>query len=162
MSGTTVPPRVSVVIPTYRRPDLLERCLAAVQAQTLAAAQYEIIVCDDGPSDEALAVVQTAKQTMPEGPVIHYLPITETQGPAAARNRGWQHARGPVIAFTDDDTVPDAAWLEAGLSARDEDVDAITGSIEMPLPEHPTDLEVDAAGWPEPSSSRPSVLYVAR
>jgi len=146
MSGAAVQPRVSVVIPTYRRPDLLQRCLAAVQVQTLPAAEYEIIVCDDGPSDQARAVVESAKQSNPAGPTIHYLPITETQGPAGARNQGWRHARGPVIAFTDDDTVPDPSWLEAGLRAMDDDVDAITGSIEMPLPEQPTDLELDAAG----------------
>ena len=43
--------RVSVVVPTYRRPDLLARCLAALAAQDLDPADYEIIVADDAASD---------------------------------------------------------------------------------------------------------------
>src|SRR5690606_26512499 len=63
-----------------------------------------------------------------------------------ARNEGWRNARGPVIAFTDDDTVPDAGWLAAGLAAMVDGVAAVTGRIEMPLPAKPSDIEVDAAG----------------
>ncbi len=139
-------PRVSVVVPTYRRPDLLERCLAALQAQTLGPHEYEIIVCDDGPSEQARAVVEAASRTGTKPAAIHYLEIVGTQGPAAARNRGWERAAAPVIAFTDDDTVPDPAWLEQGLAIMESGADAVTGSIEMPLPEKPTDIEVDAAG----------------
>lgn len=139
-------PSVSVVVPTYRRPDLLERCLEALCRQTLAAHEYEIVVCDDGPSDAALAVVSAARKAMPDGPVIHYLEVTQTQGPAAARNRGWEHARAAVIAFTDDDTVPDPEWLAAGLRAMAAGADAVTGRITMPLPEKPSDIELDAAG----------------
>ena len=142
----TASPAVSVVVPTYKRPDLLERCLAALLVQTLAADEYEIIVCDDGPSNAARSVVENAMVSAPPGLRIRYLEITETQGPAGARNRGWQHAAAPIIAFTDDDTVPDPAWLENGVSAMSPEVDAVTGRIEMPLPPRPTDIEVDAAG----------------
>lgn len=138
--------KVSVVVPTYRRPDLLERCLAALQRQTLAAGEYEIIVCDDGPGEAARSVVAKAAAAMPGGPLIHYLEIRETQGPAAARNRGWRHASAPVIAFTDDDTVADPAWLAAGLAAMAGGADAATGRILMPLPDRPSDIELDAAG----------------
>jgi len=139
------PLRVSVVVPTYRRPDLLERCLRALQGQTLAPDEYEIIVCDDGPSEDARTVVCNAA-AMSGGPAIHYLEITETQGPAAARNRGWEHASAPIIAFTDDDTVPDPAWLAAGLDAMAAGADAVAGRIVMPLPDKPSDIELDAAG----------------
>lgn len=138
-------PRVSVVVPTYRRPDLLKRCLAALLVQTLPSAEYEIVVCDDGPSDQAKSVVEAARAARPDGPLIHYLEIVGTQGPAAARNRGWERASAPVIAFTDDDTVPDPAWLEQGLIALEGGAGAVTGSVEMPLPENPSDIELDAA-----------------
>lgn len=138
--------RVSVVVPTYKRPDLLERCLSALQRQTLAPRDYEIVVCDDGPSEAARRVVERARTAQPLGAPIRYIEVRETQGPAAARNRGWECASGAIIAFTDDDTVPDAAWLERGLSAMSSGADAATGRIEMPLPEAPTDLELDAAG----------------
>jgi len=136
--------RVSVIVPTYRRPDLLERCLAALRRQTLAPEEYEIIVCDDGPSAEAHAVVRAA--AVPGGVAIHYLEVTATQGPAGARNQGWRHARAPLIAFTDDDTVPDPGWLAAGLAAMASGAAAATGRIEMPLPVRPSDIELDAAG----------------
>lgn len=50
-------PRVSVVIPTYRRPDLLARCLRAVLAQDLDDEAYEVIVVDDEPSEQTRAIV---------------------------------------------------------------------------------------------------------
>lgn len=139
-------PRISVVVPTWRRPDLLARCLAALLAQTLEAQEYEVIVCDDGPSAETLAVVRDAQRAARRGLLIHYVEVIDTQGPAAARNRGWQLAAAPVVAFTDDDTVPDPAWLATGLAAIDTGADAVTGRIEMPLPPRPSDIELDAAG----------------
>lgn len=138
--------RVSVVVPTWMRPDLLQRCLEALQNQTLHRQQYEIIVCDDGPTVQAADVVRQALARRPDSPAIHYIEITETQGPAAARNRGWQHARSPVVAFTDDDTVPAPEWLEAGLAAMIPGVDAVAGRIVVPLPLKPSDIELDAAG----------------
>lgn len=137
-------PRISVVVPTYRRPDLLERCLAALLRQTLPARDYEIIVCDDGPSDAALDTVRRLAPPV-GGPAVRYVPVTETQGPAGARNAGWRQARADIIAFTDDDTVPDPAWLAAGLAAMAPDVDALSGRIIMPLPAAPTDYEKDAS-----------------
>ncbi|WP_043683742.1 glycosyltransferase family 2 protein [Castellaniella defragrans] len=137
-------PDVSVVVPTYRRPGMLARCLAALLAQTLPGGRYEIIVCDDAPDPAVRALLE---QLAPEGagrPALHYLPVTATQGPAGARNRGWRAARAPVVAFTDDDTVPDARWLEAGLAAMTPDVDAATGRVVMPVPDPPTDYERDA------------------
>lgn len=138
--------RVSVVVPTYKRPDLLRRCLEALQRQTLGAGGYEIIVCDDGPSEHAREVVRDRVAAMPGGPAVHYLAISATQGPAAARNQGWRTARAPIVAFTDDDTVPDPRWLDAGLEAMAGGADAATGRIVVPLPDTPSDIELDAAG----------------
>lgn len=52
-------PQVSVVIPTWNRPDLLERCLLALRRQTIGRDDYEIIVCDDGPSARTRALVDS-------------------------------------------------------------------------------------------------------
>jgi GT2 family glycosyltransferase len=136
----------SVVVPTCRRPQLLERCLTALVTQTLAPRRYEIIVCDDAPDDATRSLVERfADEHRARGLNVHYLPVRATQGPAAARNAGWQHARAPVIAFTDDDTIPDAHWLEAGLAAITDDVAAVSGAIVVPHPEQPTDYEADAS-----------------
>lgn len=137
--------RVSVVVPTYNRPDLLERCLHSLLQQSMHPEQYEVLVCDDGPSAAAEAVVRTAAEKASSALVIRYLPVRDSQGPAGARNVGWRHARAPIIAFTDDDTLPSGQWLEAGMNAMARGVDAVTGRIEMPLPERFTDYERDAA-----------------
>jgi GT2 family glycosyltransferase len=142
---STPMPRVSVIVPTYLRPDLLERCLAALLRQTLAHDAYEIIVCDDGPSNKVRNVVKTAGLGAGHRANIRYIAVTETQGPAGARNKGWRAALAPVIAFTDDDTIPAPGWLEGGLEAMRADVDAAVGKIQMPLPPRPTDVERDAA-----------------
>ena len=112
-------PVVSVVVPTCGRAALLQRCLAALERQTLGRERFEIIVAHD----------------------------SEREGPATARNRGWRRAHAPVIAFTDDDTEPDARWLEEGLAAlAAQGADAAVGRIVMPLSSAPTDYERDAAG----------------
>ena len=114
------PLRVSVVVPTCGRPDLLARCLAALEAQSLPRQAYEVIVADDSRTRD---------------------------GPAAARNRGWRHARAPIVAFTDDDTVPERFWLENALAYFDDaTVDAVAGRIVMPVSGVPRDYERDARG----------------
>ncbi|MDB5801050.1 MAG: glycosyltransferase family 2 protein [Rhodocyclales bacterium] len=140
---------VSVVIPTYGRPDLLRRCLEALCHQDLPHHRYEIVVADDGPSAETeqtvLAYASRSEATSMT-PQIRYIPVVATQGPAGARNRGWQAAWGRIIAFTDDDTVPARNWLSAGLAAMTGGADAATGQVKVPVPEHPTDYERDVGG----------------
>jgi glycosyltransferase involved in cell wall biosynthesis len=137
-------PEVSVVVPTFRRPDLLGRCLDALVSQNIDPARYEIIVCDDGPDDETHRLVQA--RAAQSRSAIRYVPIMATQGPAGARNRGWRAARAQVIAFTDDDTIPDPGWLREGLRALSSGAGAVAGRIHVPLGERPTDYELDAAG----------------
>jgi cellulose synthase/poly-beta-1,6-N-acetylglucosamine synthase-like glycosyltransferase len=145
--GTDLPNAVliSVVVPTYQRADLLARCLAALMTQSFPASAYEILVCDDGPSDATREVVEAAACATRGYPCLRYLPVTATQGPASARNAGWRRAKGSIIAFTDDDTVPDRQWLTQGLKAFKPNVAAVAGTVEMPLPPRPSDYERDAA-----------------
>ena len=137
---------VSIVVPTYRRPDLLERCLTAVASQHFPRDSYEIIVCDDACSDRTRQQVRQWQQTLQERPLLRYLAVEDTQGPAGARNMGWRNAQGEIIAFTDDDTIPAPDWLDQGVQAMGADVAAVTGVTDMPLPDPPSDYERDAAG----------------
>jgi GT2 family glycosyltransferase len=138
-------PALSVVVPTCGRVELLDRCLAALLRQTLAGGRYEIIVVDDHPDVRTRQLVAHWRDNTGEGgPAVTYLANGGGHGPAAARNRGWRLARAAVVAFTDDDTVPTPGWLEHGLDAFDDSVDALCGRIEMPLPASPTDYERDA------------------
>jgi glycosyltransferase involved in cell wall biosynthesis len=137
---------VSVVVPTCTRPELLERCLAALVAQRFAATDYEIIVADDAASEETRQqVARWAMRHREIGPSIHYLPVRATHGPAAARNAGWRQARGATIAFTADDCLPDPGWLTAGTREIDAGASGVSGRVIMPLPAAPTDYERNAA-----------------
>lgn len=136
---------VSVVIPTCRRPDLLQRCIDALLHQVGIKGAIELIVVDDA-------------RLMPLGPPRHYLcpsgpvqmrvlyPPPGRRGPAAARNAGWRAAHSQFIAFTDDDTVPDPGWLAEGLHAMHAGVDAAWGRVVVPLPPRPTDSERNVGG----------------
>jgi GT2 family glycosyltransferase len=113
-----VKPQVSVIVPTCGRPALLVRCLQALESQSLPRDQYEVIVSEDRRRD----------------------------GPATARNQGWRRAGAPIVAFTDDDCIPDRDWLRRGLEALAGGADAVCGRIVMPISGAPTDYERDAQG----------------
>jgi len=144
-----VPPRISVVMPTCRRPDLLGRCLDALVAQTLPGDAFEIVVVDDGRTDDAQRVCEqrAGEAAARGGPAIRYLRPLGTRGPAAARNRGWRAAAGALVAFTDDDTVPDADWLRQGEAAMAAPgCVAAWGRVHVPMPETLTDAARNTAG----------------
>jgi GT2 family glycosyltransferase len=138
--------KVSVVVPTCGRADLLNRCLSALTAQTVRSADMEIIVVDDAALESTHAAIAGWTERMAlRGLEVVYVANQGPHGPAAARNRGWRSARAAIIAFTDDDTVPDRDWLRKGLLSMSDDVDALWGRITMPLPDQPTDYERDAS-----------------
>lgn len=132
-------PRVSVVVPTYARPMLLRRCLAALARQSLPRSDYEIVVVADGPDPV------TRDAVVASGCGARYVELPARRGPAAARNAGWHAAVAPIVAFTDDDTVPDCDWLAWGLAALADDCAAVTGRVAMPLEGVPSDYERDAS-----------------
>lgn len=136
--------RTSVVIPTHRRPELLERCLRALIGQEHVLGAYEVLVVDDAGCDETRRCVERFASRVSGGPVIRYL-RSSGAGPAAARNLGWRSAQGELIAFTDDDCVPDAAWLDRGVSVFVDGVTAASGRVIVPLPATPSDYERNAA-----------------
>ncbi|HEY9668955.1 MAG TPA: glycosyltransferase [Coleofasciculaceae cyanobacterium] len=160
--------RVSVVVPTFKRPELLSRCLTALSQQDFEPTAYEVIIVDDAASEETkqlvenwrsaqtqvkVAQVQGSKvatesleqKSYSSSPSFRYIPVTGTHGPAAARNAGWRAACGEIIAFTDDDCIPDRNWLKAGVSAFADSVAGVWGRTIVPLPDNPTDYELNAA-----------------
>lgn len=98
---------ISVVIPSFNRPERLKLCIEALLNQDYIG-DWEIIVVDDG-SQPPL------QQELGNVPVITSNKIRwfrqKNQGPAAARNLGINHARGNFVAFTDDDCRPAKDWL---------------------------------------------------
>lgn len=118
-------PRVSIIIPTFNRPNYLRQAIESVLAQTYP--DFEIVVVDDGSTDDTAAVVGSLAD-----PRIVYI-RQENTGRSAARNRGMQEARGEFIALLDDDDlylphklVNQAAYLDAH-----PEVDLVAGGAQM-------------------------------
>lgn len=103
----------SVVIPTYNRLPILEKCLRGLESQSFGAdagiAGYEVVVVDDGSTDNTVAYLQARSSEFP-----HVRLLTQDhQGPAAARNLGVLQAQGDTIIFIDSDLVVTEAFLQS-------------------------------------------------
>ena len=113
------PPAVSVIVPTYERHDGIVALMECLARQTMR--HFEVIVVD-----------QSARPWSPD-PALPFDLLyihTDIKGAIHARNTGAFHARGAVLAFTDDDCRPDADWLQAGLRYFEETgVVGVEGSI---------------------------------
>jgi glycosyltransferase involved in cell wall biosynthesis len=136
--------KISVVIPTYQRPHLLANCLNALSEQIFDKADFEVIIVSDGPDEQTQQAVDAYAIT---GIKVRYLCLPEKKGPAAARNYGWLNAKGAIIAFTDDDCIPDKNWLkEIATHLQPDKLQAITGKVLVPRSKRPTDYEQNTAG----------------
>ena len=106
----------TVVIPTYNRRPILEKCLRALEHQELNGDRiqgYEVIVVDDGSTDNTLECF-TAQA--PDFPHLRLLSQPHL-GPAAARNLGVKEAKGDTIIFIDSDLVVTEKFLQAHANA---------------------------------------------
>jgi glycosyltransferase involved in cell wall biosynthesis len=108
-------PDVSVVVATRNRAARLAAMLASLHAQELPSERFEVIVVDDGSTDDTVAVLAAEQERG-----VLSLTVLEHGiggGPGAVRNTGWPAARGRLIAFTDDDCEVEPQWLAAYLEA---------------------------------------------
>jgi glycosyltransferase involved in cell wall biosynthesis len=101
----------SVIIPTYNRQPILEKCLAALENQVIADQQlihgYEIVLIDDGSTDETIPWLKQS-----HFPHLRWFQQSH-QGPAAARNFGIKNAQGDFIIFIDSDLVVTETFIQA-------------------------------------------------
>lgn len=104
---------VSIVIPVFNRPDLLRDVLDGVRNQTVPQHTMEVLVCDDGSTDDLSEVVAGFQHTLP---LLKHL-RQKNRGPAAARNLGTRNARANVILFLDSDVRPVPRLVESLLNA---------------------------------------------
>ncbi len=93
----------SVIVPAYNAAATLDLCLRSLTCQTFCRSAYEIIVVDDGSADNTAAIAENHDVRLVQQP---------NRGPAAARNRGAQEARGEIIVFTDADCEAEKDFLE--------------------------------------------------
>ncbi|MBV6624757.1 MAG: glycosyltransferase [Rivularia sp. (in: Bacteria)] len=106
-SSQTNTPFISIVIPTYNRPERLSECLESLTKLKYPRDCFEVVVVDDGSKTSLESVVEAFN---------HQLEITllkqQNAGPATARNTGAKQAKGEFLAFTDDDCKPAPEWLK--------------------------------------------------
>jgi cellulose synthase/poly-beta-1,6-N-acetylglucosamine synthase-like glycosyltransferase len=94
---------ISVIVPVRNAARTIGACLDGLEAQSVSRDRYEVIVVDDGSTDDTRDKVKGYSVIL----------LTQAhQGPAAARNRGVGAARGEIVLFTDADCVPDREWIE--------------------------------------------------
>lgn len=132
---------VSVIIPTYNCADRLIQALHSAASQTLAHRRMEVIVVDDGSTDqtgESVAAFACGSDIN-----LRYV-RQENAGPAAARNHGMRFARGEAIAFLDADDV----WFPAKLARQLPLLEASVGLV------YCNNIFVDASGLPIPDHPR--------
>ena len=108
---TATGPRVSVIVPAYNAAAHIGEALESVYAQT--ADDWEIVVCNDGSSDDTAAVASSF------GERVRLVQNERNRGLAAARNAAIEHARGSVIALLDADDVWLPEYLERQLHLLD-------------------------------------------
>ncbi|WP_049935576.1 glycosyltransferase family 2 protein [Haloplanus natans] len=114
------PARVSVVIPTYNRAQLLPRAVDSVLNQTLD--EFQLIVVDDGSTDETPSVMKSYTDDR-----ISYVQLTENRGANAARNEGIRTAAAPYISFLDSDDAFLPTHLETVITELDDLPESIGG-----------------------------------
>ena len=107
---------ISVVIPTYNRLPILQKCLTALEEQELSDSKvrgYEVVLVDDGSTDRTLDWIAENKASLPHLRVFEQ----NHQGAAAARNLGVANAVGDTIVFIDSDLVVTASFLQSHADA---------------------------------------------
>lgn len=104
-------PLVSVVVPTHNRRAALQRLLDSLRRQTYPVLRFEVIVVDDGSTDDTQSFLHA--YSLGEAPLRCLR--QSNLGPAAARNLGFRAAVGQIIAFIDDDAEADPDWLAKGV-----------------------------------------------
>lgn len=107
---------ISIIIPTYNRLPILQKSLLALENQIIEKQNiesYEIILVDDGSTDQTLEWIQENKQNFPHLKVYQQ----DHQGPAAARNLGVEKSLGDIIIFIDSDLVVTKNFLQAHAKA---------------------------------------------
>jgi GT2 family glycosyltransferase len=106
-AGEGARPAVSAIVCTYNRAGRLERALRALGRQTPPPGGMEIVVVDDGSTDETPQVCERLAGEMAN---LRYVSVGANRGLSRARNKGAAEARGEFLLYTDDDCIPEPDW----------------------------------------------------
>ncbi len=109
-SWAGITPQISVIVATHDRAGYLGDLFAALAAQ-VDAPPFEVVIADDGSSDNTWAVL--AELVASTSLSVTALKLRGCGGPSIPRNTAVQHSRAPSLAITDDDCLPSPRWLAA-------------------------------------------------
>lgn len=120
-------PEIAALVATYGRPHFLAGLLAALEAQDLHPDVFEVVVVDNGSTDETWAELERWLTTTP----LRALGVrmSHNNGPAAGRNAGAAPVRAPLLAITDDDCLPTPGWLRNLILAFAGGADVVQGAV---------------------------------
>ena len=131
-TGTDIP-EISVMLPTYKRPEDLRRTLSGLEKQSIEPDRFEIIVVDDGSGDNTEELLQEFSEET--GTRFSYAVLRVNGGPAKARNVGLGMCRGAVVLIIGDDIEPGSLLLENHLlfhQQNDDETYALLGHVSFP------------------------------
>lgn len=115
-------PFVSVIVPLYNDEFRISDCIGSIVDQSYPSDFYEIIIVDNGSTDDSIAVVAQFP--------VKLLHENDIQSSYAARNRGVNEARGDILAFTDSDCTPVNDWIAQGINAlQSNSADLVSGNV---------------------------------
>lgn len=126
--------RFSVIVPTFNRLDEIRELLQSLEKQSLPKEKFEVIIVDDGSTDETEAFVTKLIAT---GTLNLSFYKQDHKGPGPARNTGMEKACGEYYVFVDSDCIADENWLKAYDVALKEPVAGFGGRIRFALIFHP-------------------------
>jgi glycosyltransferase involved in cell wall biosynthesis len=122
--------RFSVIVPTYKRTDKLERALESIASQTYS--DFELVVVDDNPEQEFRDKVEDIVGGLKSDFEVNLIVNDDSQGVSSARNLGIENASSDYIAFLDDDDEWKPEKLEKEAEAfKQNNYDAVYSAIEM-------------------------------
>lgn len=114
--------KLSIIIPVYNAEQFLQKCLESVFNQNLSPQDYEILCINDGSTDASLHILNRFQKENFNLKVIS----TENKGPAHARNRGLEIAKGKYITFLDsDDQIYPNTLAEILAKLEEENIDIL-------------------------------------
>lgn len=119
---------ISVIIPTRNRAEFLSATLESLIAQTLSSDAFEVLVIDNGSTDDTTTIARSFVSQLPQ---LRYLHEPEP-GLHAGRHKGMLAARGDVLVFADDDIEALPTWLSSIRDAFSDPTVAMAGGNNLP------------------------------
>jgi len=130
--------KISIIIPTRNRADILNRCLDSITNQSYSRDLFEVIVVDNGSTDHTRAVVEAYSARF----ILHYISAPEP-GLHVGRHAGLRHANSEILVFADDDIEALPGWIEGIADSFESDTVAMVGGNNYPFFDGPVPVWLD-------------------